>query len=1092
MILFVKLSLTEAGNMENYSMLFKEDNGPLIFPQKTYSYDFDFSPESEREYRLFFTGETELFYYWKTEYCSRALYKRISDALVPGKTTAWGVEFKGADYPRVLTHKVLWQPSAAYIKLKDYTENWKAGVCARAENLKIRNDGYLRLVIEIRLTLEGKIKNHTKNRPDKVYTIDFPQGSYDTEKFEIEANIPNSAANVNYIIEGENFEGSIVFEAPFLTSSNGYNIIPSFAPDTAIYQRYFNWLGVNLSRAEWPCMKIDLNGKTVFNGEFFERCHRYSEKEITLSNESLINGRNHIEFTLTSDWHDALPYRLHELGIVSEASSCFNVIACPEIVTESLPFSLLLNIKTPCSLQLKSAAKAISPLRFEKTGLHFLRLVYDNTVNGLDITLSNGEHTEKCRVLRVVERGQDGVITGTGDMVYINQDITDTENYLKWYMQNNIGQLLTIRPVYRWSGSRKVHSDTWREMTNLFNGLGIKYSHMVDGREPQGFTANPQYELLAAKTEYESGFLGRQLHERDGAYCYWGDYDKLDDFRDVVNHYDTELLTDNMMRQHRQHPEKAGQDAHPCEMYDDGKRYKLCHNPYLPADMEIQAKDVINSFRIIKRDTTRHTGPSILFKYFCMAGYDWIGAETMDSPTEFLMAALRGAARAYNIERTGVHHALQWSSSPHDDPKRFMRYRLALYVTWMQGAHEINTEEGLWHMEECFCSHHRFSHAAKEHLKMQQDFSRHVATHQRRGYLRTKVGVLHGRYDGYPCFSHIVWGQSKNRFNPDFDAELSWQIPKLSFFPIDDNSWTTFKHFSHGEPFGLVSGNPRGNLDIVPVEKPIGNYSLLAFFAYNKAEKTDLDEILKAVRNGAVLMLSLAHLTDTTNREDLENYRLHFCEHEIFSCLGFNSMPEFKSDSFNGAALPIAENIKADDSEIIVKTDSGRALLIEKKVGRGKIILLNTKLYPANPTVKGLYTAEFERRADAQNNSEYVTPVGEAEIQTAVYELDNGDCEVYFVAIDWWNDPSNVRQAKLKVGENVYSIALPQGIMKKAYVHGDTVVWADSESADVLFEKNGEFTVSGKDTEHFHIGYKGKVKTMNVDFTCKAQQIIKF
>ena len=30
--------------MEDYSMLFKEDNGPLIFPQKTYSYDFDFSP----------------------------------------------------------------------------------------------------------------------------------------------------------------------------------------------------------------------------------------------------------------------------------------------------------------------------------------------------------------------------------------------------------------------------------------------------------------------------------------------------------------------------------------------------------------------------------------------------------------------------------------------------------------------------------------------------------------------------------------------------------------------------------------------------------------------------------------------------------------------------------------------------------------------------------------------------------------------------------------------------------------------------------------------------------------------------------------
>ena len=129
---------------------------------------------------------------------------------------------------------------------------------------------------------------------------------------------------------------------------------------------------------------------------------------------------------------------------------------------------------------------------------------------------------KKCCVLRVVKRGEDGVITGTGDMVYINQDITDTENYLKWYMQNNIGQLITIRPVYRWSGSRNVHTDTWREMTVLFNGLDLKYSHMIDGREPQGFAANPPYQMLAAETGYKSGFLGRQLHERDGAYCYWG------------------------------------------------------------------------------------------------------------------------------------------------------------------------------------------------------------------------------------------------------------------------------------------------------------------------------------------------------------------------------------------------------------------------------------------------------------------------------------------------------------------------------------------------------------------------------------------
>lgn len=88
--------------------------------------------------------------------------------------------------------------------------------------------------------------------------------------------------------------------------------------------------------------------------------------------------------------------------------------------------------------------------------------------------------------------------------------------------------------------------------------------------------------------------------------------------------------------------------------------------------------------------------------------------------------------------------------------------------------------------------------------------------------------------------------------------------------------------------------------------------------------------------SGAELMLSLAHLTDTTDRSNLENYRLHFFEHEIFKYLGFDSLPEFTADSFNGTALPVAENINADSSEIIMTTDRGRALLIEKKVGDGK------------------------------------------------------------------------------------------------------------------------------------------------------------
>lgn len=1076
--------------MEDYRLLFKQQHGPLIFPQRTYSYDFDFSVDQHRQYRLFFTGETEMFYYWKTELCSTAVYRRISDALVKGTDSAWGLKFVGADYPIMCCRKLLWKPVAAYIAIQQYTDTWRLSVNAKADNIKIRPSGYLRLSFEIRYLRDGLMKNQTKNPPDKVYTIDFPQGSYSMRQFAMDINIPtDKTANVSYILEGENFEGSIVFECPCLVSSNGYNIIPPFAPDTSMYQRFFNWLGVNLSRAEWPRMKIDINGKTIFNNEFFERCHRYSEKEIVLPENTLKNGKNHIEFTLTSDWHDALPYRLHELGIVSESALPFNIVSCPDIVSAGKVFSLLLDIKKPCSLITSSNVTAVSPLDFKEPGLAFLRLICDKEQNDLDIFFSDGQLTQNCTIKRVIERKDDDVITGTGDMVYINQDITDMRNYIKWYMQNNIGNLITIRPVYRWSGSRRVHDDTWQEMTKLFNGLGLKYSHMVDGREPQGCTANPSFDQLSAPDKYSSGFLGRQLHERDGAYCYWGTYERPDDFWNINDYYDTEQIFDNTLRQRRNNPDNAGTYFYPSDMFDDGKRYWLCHDPSLPADMEIQAKAIINSLKAIKFNATRHTGPSILFKYFCMADYDWIGAETMDSPIEFLMCALRGTARAFHIKHIGVHHALQWSSSPHDDPLRFQRYRLALYTTWMQGAHEINTEEGLWHMEECFYSHHRFSHAAKEHLKIQQDFNRYVLSHTRSGVYRARVAVLHGRYDGYPCFGgDIVWGQSKYRFNASFDAERSWQIPKLSFFPIDTRSWSAFRHFCDDKPFGLVSGNPRGCFDIVPVEKEIGDYKLLVFFAYNKAESQDLDNILERVKNGATLMLSLAHLTDTTNRSDIESYNLHFINHEIFSALGFDGDIEFTDDSFNGKSIPVACNLNTENSTVLKMTDSKYPLLIEKKVSKGKIVLLNTKLYPANPAVSELYTSTFEQLTDSINEIEYVMPVVGPDVQAAVYDQENGDFHVYFTAIDWWNTPQKQRRAALRIGKYTYEIQLPLGVMKKVYVHNDTAVWSDSEDTDIF----ADLTVSGYGIQTFHVAKNGSIKTSQVDFTENVRQKLEF
>ena len=113
--------------MESYQQIFLKQDDVVLFPQKIFSYCFDYLPQPHSEYRLFFTGEVETFYWWKSEYCSTAVYKRISDSLVRGKKSAWGLRFTGADYPILAFRKLIWKPELGYLNLLNHTDQWRFG-----------------------------------------------------------------------------------------------------------------------------------------------------------------------------------------------------------------------------------------------------------------------------------------------------------------------------------------------------------------------------------------------------------------------------------------------------------------------------------------------------------------------------------------------------------------------------------------------------------------------------------------------------------------------------------------------------------------------------------------------------------------------------------------------------------------------------------------------------------------------------------------------------------------------------------------------------------------------------------------------------
>ena len=148
----------------------------------------------------------------------------------------------------------------------------------------------------------------------------------------------------------------------------------------------------------------------------------------------------------------------------------------------------------------------------------------------------------------------DNVVTGTGDMIYIEQRLDYVEEYLSWYISNGVGNLLTIRPTYRWCGTRTLNPDVWKLVTRVLNEMDIHYVLMLDGRELPGISTNPDDEMLSG-----AGYHGRQEHERDGAAYYWGT-------RSGSESDMTEQYGDMTQRAYEEDPKHTGRQSCTCQL----------------------------------------------------------------------------------------------------------------------------------------------------------------------------------------------------------------------------------------------------------------------------------------------------------------------------------------------------------------------------------------------------------------------------------------------------------------------------------------------------------------------------------------------
>lgn len=1061
-------------NFESYKQLLlcEKDKDMTLKSGKSFTIDFDIEDEKSAD-RIFMTGETAIFYNWKTEPDYQYLYRRIDDSLSSAESEkcqyALDMSAENFDYPKIAYKKIVWWP-----RFYGGGSKWRLGLSVKAEELKIYEGGYLHFLVEVRYVNPGVDKRVTYTEPDLTAVINIPEGSYPYQVLEecfTTANIEK--ANVCVYLEGKNYSGKVFCEAPYLISEIGNGILADFNTFTE-EKPEFNWLGVNLSKKETPSFIVELNGEVIHNGEIFERCHRYSEWEFSIPDGVAKNGKNTLKITHTSDYRDAPPYNIHELGLVSVRRDM--LIWCPEtvVVDEQFPVLLKTNGAVKFELDAPEYITSASPLKCENEGFNILYFICREAKNNLSFKLKHSGGSVECNIDRSVIKQDDNVVTGTGDMVYVNQNDRDFENYLAWYLSNEVGRLLTIRPTYRWCGSRSANSALWRKTADLLDKLGIKYVHMRDGRELQGVNANPIYEELASQH-----FLGRQNHELDGAFNYWG-------VRDITAKPNEQLFYDLVVREYMRDGERMSprfnQDTY---IFKNGK-VTLFRDLSVKRDMEDIANSVVEGLVKCRGGSTRHTGPATMFKYFYQAGYSWTGAELMYSSNEVTCAALRGAAKVYG-GKIGGHLATQWSTTPHDAAEHSKRYRLALYNTYIQGVDEINTEEGLWRMEEYFAYHNRFSPACLDHLKEQKDFNRYVTTHSRSGKFYTPIAILNGRYDGWKMFGAktSLWGRNDMQYG---DAENAWDMLDV-FYPLSRHG-ALYRHpCPKDKPVGFYSGTPMGGIDILPIEAAdYSDYPLICAIGYNKALDEDMDKLSAYVTGGGKLFIGLAQLSTTTLRADIESYNLDYIDHSFVKNIATEI--SFIEDTVGGKAVRVNRNIP-ECATVLMRTDSGNALIYEISLGDGKVYLLNTLEYAGNPAIYAIvkdFVAGISKMSFAE---EKIWARGDDIVQFAVFDQADGTRHIYFLAIDWFDASSPTHTATLRVGEYEYPVKVRYGTMIKAVASCDVAAWFDNEECDVLEITKDGIRVQGIGTGILNVAKNGDVIKVETDFTDSSVKTIK-
>ena len=446
------------------------------------------------------------------------------------------------------------------------------------------------------------------------------------------------------------------------------------------------------------------------------------------------------------------------------------------------------------------------------------------------------------------------------------------------------------------------------------------------------------------------------------------------------------------------------------------------------------------------------------------AGVKMVMSEIPGSHASLMLAAARGASRAYGGAPWGCHFANHVTRAPLDQD-HVRRLFVLSSMSWLDGARIVYDEEVALRYN------HDTVYACSDGIPTQyrtiyQDLY-HYGNAINLGRESVRTCFLQGNYDfvigGVQAQPTTVRTKFWGKFGPetagwDFDTpEDGWKLldsylPCVWLYPVLQDPRDIRLFFS---------GTPRGQVDLTPITAGLdvlSTYSLLVLPGWNTMTDELYGKLKAYVVNGGHLVLSAAQCTRHVTRDFLVAKK-GFCllnDGDLSALCGVRvaedaSVAPVRSVAFGGQTFDFAKdapafNVELSGAKPIATDQAGRPFLVENCMGKGRVWTLVAGEYWGHPSFAEFNRAMCERLAEMH--------LADVELSGDVAEVDWHvyDCEDFrrLVLLNTdWTSSGNVKDVCVRAGGISFPEKVAEGRMRHILVKGSAAVCFDVPSAIV-------------------------------------------